>query len=546
MARPLNGLLQQLRKMAAAHVNRESTDGELIDCFVRSRDEAAFAALIERHGPMVLGVCARLLPNRQDAEDACQATFLVLARKAASIRKKRSLGSWLHGVARRIAINLKREYARRAARERVAETIVPKDPAADVSWREVQTLLDDELQRLPDRYRTPLILCYLECLTRDEAAKRLGLSIATLHGRLERARQRMRDGLTKRGLTLGAAMSAVAFGEVVAQAALPPIFVVSSTKAALAFSANPVPAGGVVAPRVLSLCQEVMKSMFRTKATCVTAAILCAGLFVALVGDFLSSLSFAQEAEAGAKASKNAAPTVKGESDEEFIRRISKDLRGIEPTPTEIHFFVTSKDAARRNKLIDLFIQERQAKNDGPEKRKQYADAVRAVQRIYAEKDLVELAKPMDMLEVRCRTAGEVLEVHWKAGETVKKGDLLLRLDDRAYKAQLAAAEATVDHSRALLIDAEATSKRTETLAKMQAGAVTALEIARHRAQEEQAKATLRLAEANRELAAINLGATKILAPVEGRLEKILVRQGDIVTSNQVLLTIFHAKKESK
>src|SRR5580765_438678 len=114
----LNGVLQHLRMVAAVQTSRVLSDSELLERFVAARDEAAFAVLIERHGPMVLGVCRRALPNFHDAEDACQATFLVLARKAASVRKKTSLSSWLHGVACRVASKLKRDHARRTRRER--------------------------------------------------------------------------------------------------------------------------------------------------------------------------------------------------------------------------------------------------------------------------------------------------------------------------------------------------------------------------------------------------------------------------------------------
>src|SRR5271168_1125781 len=130
---PLNGVLQHIRKVAAVQTYRELSDCELLERFFGARDEAAFTVLIERHGPMVLGVCRRALPNFHDAEDACQATFLVLARKAASIRKKTSLSTWLHGVARRVAANLKRGHARRKTRERGIDSAAPKDPAAEVS-----------------------------------------------------------------------------------------------------------------------------------------------------------------------------------------------------------------------------------------------------------------------------------------------------------------------------------------------------------------------------------------------------------------------------
>jgi RNA polymerase sigma factor (sigma-70 family) len=235
---PLNGVLQHIRKMAAVQTYRESSDRNLLERFVGERDEAAFTVLIERHGPMVLGVCRRTLPNFHDAEDACQATFLVLARTAASVRKKASLSSWLHGVARRVAAKLKRGHARRKAREQGFDSPAPRDPAAEVSWREVQAILDEELQRLPERYRAPVVLCYLECMTRDEAAKQLGLLPTTLYGRLERARDMLRTCLAKRGLTLSAAISAAAVGEGAAQAALAPTFVVSSTKAATLLAAG--------------------------------------------------------------------------------------------------------------------------------------------------------------------------------------------------------------------------------------------------------------------------------------------------------------------
>src|SRR5580704_7490144 len=135
---PLNGVLQHLHKMAAVQAYRELSDPDLLERFIGARDEAAFTVLIDRHGPMVLGVCRRALPSFHDAEDACQATFLVLARKASSVRKKTSLSSWLYGVACRVAANLKRDHARRKARERARTAPAPKDPAAEVSWRDMQ------------------------------------------------------------------------------------------------------------------------------------------------------------------------------------------------------------------------------------------------------------------------------------------------------------------------------------------------------------------------------------------------------------------------
>jgi RNA polymerase sigma factor (sigma-70 family) len=310
------------------------------------------------------------LPNFHDAEDACQAAFLVLARKAGSVRKKTSLSSWLHGVACRLALTVKRDHARRKSRERATDTPAPRDPAAEVTWREVQTILDEELHQLPERYRTPLILCYLECTTRDEAAGQLGLSPGSLHGRLQRARDMLRDRLAKRGLTLPAVMSAAVLGESVAQAALSPTFVVTSTKAALLLAAGKPLAESLIATNVFALTQEVLKSMFLTKLKLGTAIVLCAGLFAALIGPAFTSLGMAQDTKAALVYPVDDLLVVsqKPESDADFIRRISKDLRGTDPTPAEIHFFVANKDPGRRQKLIDLFIQERQAKTEAAAK----------------------------------------------------------------------------------------------------------------------------------------------------------------------------------
>ncbi len=357
MSRSLDDFFRRLRDMAAVQTLGDLSDGELLERFVGSRDESAFTVLIERHGPMVLGVCQRAVPNRHDAEDACQATFLVLVRKAGSLRKKESLGSWLHGVASRVTVGMKRDAARRKNREQRPDLPAPTNPAAEVIEQEARAVLDEELGRLPERYRAPLVLCYLECLTRDEAAGRLGLTPGGLHGRLERGRDLLRQRLTKRGLALPAVMFATGLGESTVLA-LPPTFVVSSAKAAALLAAGQ-PLTESVRANVLVLTREVLKSMLLTKVKMAgVVGVLCAGL-LALAGGSLSSMSFAQDA-----GPKPRAVLSKSESDGDFIRRISKDLRDTDPTPAEVHFFTANKDAGKRQKLIDLFIQERQAKKE--------------------------------------------------------------------------------------------------------------------------------------------------------------------------------------
>ena len=185
----LQVVLHHIHTRAGARAADALPDGELLHRFVAHGDQAAFAALVERHGPMVLGLCRRVLRSAHDAEDACQAAFLVLARKAASIRKTDALAGWLHGVAYHAAAKLRRAESRREAREAARQNVAQGDAATEASWREVRAALDEELARLPQRYRAPLVLCYLEGKTRDEAARMLGWSEGTFRGRLERGRR---------------------------------------------------------------------------------------------------------------------------------------------------------------------------------------------------------------------------------------------------------------------------------------------------------------------------------------------------------------------
>ena len=183
------------------------TDEQLLERFISQRDEAAelaFAALVQKHGPMVLLVCRNALRDPHDAEDAFQATFLVLARKASSLRVPGRLGPWLHGVARRTChkvsarrSRLDRLNRRAEARARMAVAYVPDQ---DADRQEESEMLHEEIGRLPDRYRTPVVLCYLEGLTHEEAARQLGWPIGTVGVRLMRARERLRARLTRRGM----------------------------------------------------------------------------------------------------------------------------------------------------------------------------------------------------------------------------------------------------------------------------------------------------------------------------------------------------------
>jgi RNA polymerase sigma factor (sigma-70 family) len=294
----LNGVFQHICKLAAVQSAQQLGDHELLKRFAAGNDEAAFTVLVQRHAPMILGVCRRLLGNTHDAEDACQTAFLVLAQKAASIRKTTSLPSWLHGVALRVAAHLRRERIRRCKREQEGKPAAMTDPAEDVSWREVQAVLDEELDRLPEQLRGPLILCYLDGRTRDEAAQRLGLSVACLHGRLERGRKMLCQRLVKRGVTLSAALLATAIGEGVSRAALSPATVLHTAQAAVLIHAGRALDPGLVSPKILALAQEVPTKMLLTKLKIGASALLGAGLLVTALGGSLSTLGAERETKA--------------------------------------------------------------------------------------------------------------------------------------------------------------------------------------------------------------------------------------------------------
>jgi RNA polymerase sigma factor (sigma-70 family) len=283
--KPLDAMLRNVRRLAAVQTNRELSDRELVERFVTRKEEAAFAVLVERHGRMVHGVCWRALGNVHDAEDACQASFLVLAQTAPSVRKAASLASWLHGVALRVASNLRRQRSRRARRERASRPPTVADPAAEVSWAEAWAALDEELGRLPECLRAPLVLCYLDGRTRDEAARQLGLTVGSLRGRLERGRKALCERLTRRGITLGATLLAAAVGEGVSRAGLSPTATLSTTKAAVVIASGRAPDGGLVAGGVLSLAKEVLRTMTLTKAK--VAAALFTGLLLLGLGGAL-------------------------------------------------------------------------------------------------------------------------------------------------------------------------------------------------------------------------------------------------------------------
>jgi RNA polymerase sigma factor (sigma-70 family) len=279
-ARP-ERLLRYLRRLAPPP--DPATDGALLERFVRCRDEGAFAELLARHGPMVLGVCRRTLGDAHAAEDAAQAAFLVLARRAAAVRPPERLAAWLYGVARHLALKCRRADARRRRREAQAVRRPSPDPLAEVSARELLLLLDAEVARLPEAYRLPVLLCGLEGLSQDEAARRLGWTPGSVKGRLERGRARLHVRLARRGIALSVALAAAAVSQAGAGGGAG-AWVAPTVKAAALVAAGRA-AAGVVSAKVMALSEGMVRAMLRAKVI-FPAALLLLGLVGAGAGLF--------------------------------------------------------------------------------------------------------------------------------------------------------------------------------------------------------------------------------------------------------------------
>lgn len=253
VARHVRDLIDRQRLDALA-------DHDLLTQYRETRDDRAFAALVRRHGPLVLGTCRRILNRAHDAEDACQATFLVLARKAGTVRGGAALAGWLHRVAVRAAGRLRRDLARRPTEPLPPDVVNPVPVAGGLEWREIRGAFDAEVGRLPDRFRLPLVLCYLEGKTRAEAAVALGWSEGAVRGRLERGRKLLQSRFVRRGITLPAALVAM-----------------------IAWESGVAVAESVPTSTAARLAEAVLRSMVIAKAKLVgwaTAAVLLIGTAV--------------------------------------------------------------------------------------------------------------------------------------------------------------------------------------------------------------------------------------------------------------------------
>jgi RNA polymerase sigma factor (sigma-70 family) len=287
-----------------ASIDADATDGELLSSFVEHRDEAAFESLVGRHGPMVWSVCRRVLRNDHDAQDAFQATFLVLVRKAASIKPRGMIANWLYGVARRAAMKTGAMSMKRSAREKQLESVaIAKAPDKDL-WSDLLAVLDQELYRLPDKYRVPIVLCDLEGKSQKEAARQLGWPQGTVSGRLSRGRAILARRLSRCGLTVGAAALVDVLSQHAALSAVPTLLVSSTVKVTSLAALGPTAATGAISTKVIAITEGVLKAMLLTKLKIATMSLLGLVLLGAGAG-LLHHESQAADPPAKAKAQRD-------------------------------------------------------------------------------------------------------------------------------------------------------------------------------------------------------------------------------------------------
>jgi RNA polymerase sigma factor (sigma-70 family) len=267
-------VLAYFNRMSGGEIAR-AADAELLLRFAAWRESDAFAELVRRHGPMVLAVCRRILGNLHDAEDAFQATFLVLAARPHAVGSPASLASWLHGVAQRIALRAQVQAVRQRRRDLLGAKPEGVECSPDTAWHEERAVLDAEVARLPNRIREVFVLCCLEGFTHEEAGRRLGIPGGTVASRLSRARERLRDRLTRRGIGIGAVAASLAALE--ANAAEPAVALGGLVQAVTAHATSSFSAPGSLSPRVALLTQGVLKAMWMTKLKIAVAVVLAFG-----------------------------------------------------------------------------------------------------------------------------------------------------------------------------------------------------------------------------------------------------------------------------
>jgi RNA polymerase sigma factor (sigma-70 family) len=303
-ARGPKTVLEHVRHLVRAEGTTDLSDGKLLHLYSSQHNHEAFAVLLRRHERLVWNVCRCALRHHQDAEDAFQAVFVVLARKAASICKQDSLASWLHGVAYRTALRARRDATRRQARDRRAKAMVYEQPISEKAWNDLQAALTAEVERLPAKFKAPFVLCHLEGKSMAEAAQQLGWKVGTVSGRLTQARKLLEKGLARQGVALATVLAAGALAPSAASA-VPVAVAEASAKAASLIAAGQGPTGAI-STKAAVLAQGVLSAMRAAKIKFGVVMVLALGAAM-LGGGTLAGLMGSQGNE-GSQRAQEAAP----------------------------------------------------------------------------------------------------------------------------------------------------------------------------------------------------------------------------------------------
>jgi RND family efflux transporter MFP subunit len=491
----LNELIQMVHRLAG-QAEGTLADAELLARFVQRRDEAAFEALVWRHGQLIWNVCQRILRNPQDAEDAIQATFLVLARKAGSVRERGALGGWLYQIAQRICLGIRKKKGKASTLSMVEE---PAVEGVDVTEQaDLRRLLEEEIGRLPRKYRLPLVLRYLEGRSTEEAAAIVGCPRGTILSRLAWSRQRLRARLAARGIGLSVALTAAAATECSTASAKS---VMAATSAALLFMANPA----LQTSRPVFLAKGVLRTMLMTKVAAGSVGAIV--VLTASVG-----LGMAVLPGAGAHV------VTDGQGRASITANNTENADRVEPQEK-----LAADEPAKPNP---------QDKSALP-----VATFVRPIPtKVGDSYFFTGRTEASQTVDIRPRITGTLEKVLVKPGSHVKKGDALFELDSSNLRAEVAKANAEVQKAKAQVFQAKISLKGATNLVK--SNVVGPDQRDQAAAKDAEAEAVLQAAEAQFQQAKLLLDAAHVVAPIDGRVGRIRVDVGNSAGQNTTLATI--------
>jgi RNA polymerase sigma factor (sigma-70 family) len=342
--RPMDEVVRHLRRTVLNHDGGEATDGQLLERYVKSRDDTALAALVRRHAPMVWGVCRRVLRHHQDAEDAFQAAFLVLVRKAATVMPRSMVGNWLYGVAHQTALKARVTAAKRKGRERQVGQMPEPSCEDQPCWRDLQALLDAELCRLPDRFRAVIVLCELEGRTRKEAARQLGCPEGSVAGWLARARSMLAKRLRRHGIAVSAGALAALLTQSVSSAGVPAAVVSRTIDAAGLIAAQSAALQGAVNARVAALTEGVLKSMLLAKLRAIGMCLVAMAALAFGLNAWPYASGAPQDQPTGPQA-----PAARGDAAGGGIQDPgARQVKVRRPSPGEVFGYVEKVDAQKK------------------------------------------------------------------------------------------------------------------------------------------------------------------------------------------------------